>query len=408
MLDVITLEQALSLARSAFVPAAAAERVPIAAAPGRTLAEDVMAAEFVPDFDRSNVDGYALAARDSFGCSDAIPAVLTVQAEIAMGEAADFALRPGCCAAIPTGGALPRGADSVVMLEYTEAFGDGTIGISKPVAPGENLTFRGDDVRPGTPLLRRGRVLRPQDIGALAAAGVGSVPVRVPLRVGILSTGDELVAPEERPGPGRVRDVNAPMLSALLTAAGAHTVSYGIIPDEPERIRQTVARALGECDAVVLSGGSSVGAKDAAQQVIGSFGPLLFHGLALKPGKPTLLGQCGNKPIVGLPGHPAAAFFVAQLFLLPLLAHLGGRRAEPRWLNARLTENISANNGRALCCACRLRREGDALRAEPIRTKSGLITALTGADGYFCVDRDCEGLMKGDAVRVYCLGEEEP
>jgi len=407
VLNVITLEEALALIQREFVPAAAPERVPLGRALGRTLAEDVLSQEYVPDFDRSTVDGYALRARDTFGCSDAIPALLTRQGSIRMGEGADFVLQEGCCASIPTGGALPQGADSVVMVEYTEDYGDGTIGVAKPVAPGENMIFRGDDVRPGKVLLRRGHVLRPQDIGALAALGVSQVSVYRPLRIGILSTGDELVPPEQVPGPGQIRDVNSLLVQSQLTAYGVEALSYGIVPDEEERLRETVARVLAECDGVILSGGSSVGLKDASARVISSFGPLLFHGLALKPGKPTLLGKCGNKPLVGLPGHPVAAFFVTELFVLPLLARLGGREGRPRWLTARLTENVSANHGRAQYCPCRLHRAGDELWAEPIRTKSGLITALTAADGYFCVERDREGLMRGAQVDVYCLGEEE-
>ena len=407
MLNVITLEEALALVKTEFVPASAAERAPLAQALGRTLAEDVAAAEYVPDFDRSTVDGYALRARDTFGCSDAIPAILTRQGAIRMGEEVSFALREGCCAAIPTGGAVPRGADSVVMLEYTEDYGDGTVGIARPVAPGENMIFRGDDVRPGKLLLQKGHVLRPQDMGALAALGVSEVEVRVPLRVGILSTGDELVPPDQQPGPSQIRDVNSVLVESQLKAFGADARFYGIVPDDEEMLRTAVARALAECDGVILSGGSSVGVKDASGRVIGGFGPLLFHGLAMKPGKPTILGRCGNKPIVGLPGHPVAAFFVTQLFVLPLLAWMGGKRERPRRVSARLTENVSANHGRAQYCGCRLRREGETLFAEPIRTKSGLITALTAADGYFCVERDREGLMKGAQVMVYCLGEEE-
>ena len=407
MLNTITLEEALELIRKEFVPAAATERVPLAEALGRTLAEDVTAQEFVPDFDRSTVDGYALRARDTFGCSDAIPAILTRQGAVRMGEEVGFVLREGCCAAIPTGGEVPRSADSVAMVEYTESYGDGTVGILKPVAPGENMIFRGDDVHPGKRLLPGGRTLRPQDVGALAALGVSEVEVRVPLRVGILSTGDELVPPDQRPGPGQIRDVNSVLVESQLKAFGADPKLYGIVPDDEEMLRGAVARALAECDGVILSGGSSVGVKDASGRVIGGYGPLLFHGLAMKPGKPTILGRCGNKPIVGLPGHPVAAFFVTQLFVLPLLAWLGGKRERPRWVSARLTENVSANHGRAQYCGCRLRREGETLWAEPIRTKSGLITALTAADGYFCVERDREGLMKGAQVMVYCLGEEE-
>ena len=407
MLNVITLEEALALVEREFVPAAATERVPLAEALGRILAKDVIAAEFVPDFDRATVDGYALRARDTFGCSDAIPAVLTRQGAVRMGEKVSFVLREGCCAAIPTGGEVPRGADSVAMVEYTEAYGDGTVGILKPVAPGENMIFRGDDVSPGKRLLPEGRTLRPQDIGALAALGVSEVEVRVPLRVGILSTGDELVPPKQQPGPGQIRDVNSVLVESQLKAFGVDARSYGIVPDDEDLLRAAVARALAECDGVILSGGSSVGVKDASGRVIGGFGPLLFHGLAMKPGKPTILGRCANKPIVGLPGHPVAAFFVTQLFVLPLLAWIGGKRERPRWVSARLTENVSANHGRAQYCGCRLRREGETLWAEPIRTKSGLITALTAADGYFCVERDREGLMKGAQITVYRLGEEE-
>ncbi len=407
MLNVITLEEALALVRKEFVPAAAAEPVPLAQALGRTLGADVIASEYVPDFDRSTVDGFALRARDTFGCSDAIPAILTRQAEVRMGEGADFVLREGCCAAVPTGGAVPQGADSVCMLEYAEDYGDGTVGVLKPVAPGENLIFRGDDVHPGKLLLKKGHTLRPQDLGALAALGVSEISVFQPLRVGILSTGDELVEPDTTPGPGQIRDVNSVLVASQLNSFGIETVSYGIVPDDEARLRETVARALDECDGVILSGGSSVGVKDASARVMSASGPLLFHGLALKPGKPTLLGKCGNKPIIGLPGHPVAAFFVTQLFVLPLLAHLGGKDSGPRWLAARVTENVSANHGRAQVCPCRLRREGDELWAEPIRTKSGLITALADADGYFCVERDREGLMRGAPIRVFCLREEE-
>ena len=407
MLNVLTLEEALDLIKAEFPSAPAAERVSLSRSFGRVLAEEIVSREYVPDFNRSTVDGYALRARDAFGCSDAIPAILTVQAQVCMGEEAAFSIQEGCCAAIPTGGAVPDGADSVVMLEYTEDYGDGTVGIAKPVAPGENMIFRGDDVFPGKTVLLKGRLLRPQDIGALAAMGVAEVPVyRIP-KVGIISTGDELVPPDQAPAPGQIRDVNSLLLEAQLSSYGVSCISYGIVPDEESLLRETVRKALSECDAVILSGGSSVGVKDASCRVIESFGTVLFHGLAIKPGKPTIFGRCQNKPVIGLPGHPVAAFFVTELFVRPLMALLGGRNTGSRSVTARLTENISANHGRALYCACRLRKDGDDLLAEPVRTKSGLITALTGADGYFCVNRDCEGLMKGACIKVYLLTEEE-
>jgi molybdopterin molybdotransferase len=307
----------------------------------------------------------------------------------------------GSCAYVPTGGAIPEGCDCAVMIEHTEDYGDGTIGILKPGAPGMNLIFRGDDVRPGKTVLKAGRVLKPQDIGALAAIGKTAVPVRPRLRVGIISTGDELVPAEQNPGPGQMRDVNTPMLTALLREHGEAPVEFGIIADHEALLRETVSRAAESCDAVILSGGSSAGVKDAACRIIESLGSLLFHGIAVKPGKPTILGKAGNKPLVGLPGHPVAAFFVAKLFVLPLLAQLEGRTERDYPVRAVLSESLNANHGRMQINACRLEGVDGDLRAVPVRSKSGLITQLAGADGYLIIDRDCEGLPKGAETEVY-------
>ena len=400
MLYVKTPQEVLALIQNEFSPAAEPEIVALSAAMGRVLAEDIAASEYVPDFDRSTVDGFAVRAGDTFGCTDAIPAILPLQSTVLMGEGADYPLNPGECVAVPTGGAVPQGADSVVMLEYTEAYGDGTIGISKPAAPGMNLIFRGDDVYPGKVILQKGRVLSSADIGALAAIGRVQIPVVKKLTVGVISTGDELVPPEARPGPGQVRDVNSPMLEAMLTAFGCAVINYGIVIDDEALLSETVKRALWECDAVLLSGGSSVGVKDAACRIIESLGQLLLHGIAIKPGKPTILGKAGAKPLVGLPGHPVAAYFITKLFVLPLLGRLSGRDMTAYTVTAKVTESISANHGRAQYHCCRLTRKDGALYAQPIRGKSGLITTLAGADGYFCIDRDCEGLPQGAEVQV--------
>ena len=318
-----------------------------------------------------------------------------------MGQGADFSLPRGACACVPTGGAIPRGADCAVMIEYTEDYGDGTVGILKPGAPGMNLIFRGDDVYPGKVILKAGRVLTPQDIGALAAVGRTTVSVSRRLRVGVISTGDELVPPDETPGPGQVRDVNTPLLTAMLRDFGAEAVSYGIVVDDEDLLRRKVQQAASECDAVILSGGSSVGVKDAACRIIEEMGELLLHGIAIKPGKPTIMGKAGNKPLIGLPGHPVAACFVAQLFVLPLLGRLMGRSQEDFAVTAELTESVGANHGREQITACHLRREGERLLAAPIRSKAGLITQLAGADGYFIIARDCEGLPNGAQVQVF-------
>lgn len=407
MLHVMTPEEVLALIENKFIPLEnRVETVPLHNALGRVLAEDICACEYVPDFDRSTVDGYAVRARDTFGCTEAIPAILPLRHEVLMGQGADFTLEPESCCAVPTGGAVPKGADSVVMLEYTEDYGDGTIGILKPAAPGQNMIFRGDDVHPGKCILRTGRVLSCQDIGALAAIGRTMVPVKKKLTVGILSTGDELVPPEAIPGPGQIRDVNSPMLAAQLTAFGATVISYGIIADDEQILSAAMQKAAEQCDAVIVSGGSSVGVKDASCRIIESMGTLLLHGIAMKPGKPTILGKTGEKPLIGLPGHPVAAYFVTRLFVLPLLGRLSGQTMRQFTTTAYLSENISANHGRAQYHGCRLVAENGRLIAYPIRGKSGLITTLAGTDGFFCISRDCEGLPQGAEIQVtITLGE---
>lgn len=406
MLEVKTPEEVWRLIEAQFVPLAQAETVPLEQAIGRTLAEDVITREYVPDFDRSTVDGYALRARDTFGSSDAIPAILPLAGEILMGEGAGMSLMPETCVAVPTGGAIPAGADSVVMIEYTEDYGDGTIGITKPAAPGQNMIFRGDDVYPGKVILHKGRILGAQDIGALAAIGQVAVQVAKKPRVGVISTGDELIPPKETPGPGQVRDVNSPMLGAMLSAFGTEVRQYGIVRDDAVRLAEVVAEAAEVCDAVILSGGSSVGVKDATCRIIETRGDLLLHGIAIKPGKPTILGREGNKPLVGLPGHPVAAYFITKLFVLPILARLMGKRMNHYTVPARISEKMGANHGRAQYQCCRLEQRADGLVAHPIRGKSGLITTLAGSDGYFCIDRDCEGLAQGAEVQVtICSGD---
>ena len=401
MLTVMTPEELLTRIANIFGPLdRPPETVGLDRALGRVLAREIRAAQFVPGFDRSTVDGYALRGADTFGCSESIPALLTCEGAVEMGKEPAFAVGPYQCGAIPTGGALPEGADAVQMVEHTEDYGGGEIGIVKSVPPGANLIFKGDDVKPGDLVLERGRRLEPQDIGALAALGVTQVPVVPRLRVGIISTGDELVPPEQDPGPGQVRDVNGPLVAALLAQAGAEAVPLGIVPDREELLREAVEKALERCHCVVLSGGSSVGEKDAACRVMASLGEVLCHGVAMKPGKPTLVGQSGGKPILGLPGHPVAALFTGKLFLLPLLARLEGRRLERRTVSARLSQTVPANHGRAQYTGVRLEDKPDGLWAVPIWGKSGLITTLAGASGFFCVPRDREGIPAGEWVEV--------
>ena len=401
MLEVKTPEEVLRLIETEFRPLDRRETVPLSEALGRVLAEDIEAEEYVPDFDRSTVDGYACRAGDTFGCSDAIPAILSLVGEVKMGEGTEIAVPRDACVYVPTGGAIPAGCDCAVMIEYTEDYGDGTIGILKPGAPGLNMIFRGDDVFPGKTVLKAGRVLKAQDIGALAAVGKTEVPVRPRLRVGVISTGDELVPAEEKPGPGQMRNVNGAMLAALLKEYGAEAVDYGIVADDEKLLREKTRAAAEECDAVILSGGSSAGVKDAACRILDGLGELLLHGIAVKPGKPTILANADNKPLIGLPGHPVAAFFMARLFVLPLLARLEGRTLREYPVRAALSESLNADHGRMQLNACRLEEKDGRLVAEPIRSKSGLITQLADADGFLVIDRDCEGLPKGAEAEVF-------
>ncbi len=398
MFTVRTPEEVFSIIRTEFHPLTGTESVRLSECCGRILADPILSEEYVPGFSRSTVDGYAVIASDTFGCSDSIPALLTVAGEIRMGESADVPILPGRCYAVPTGGALPPGADAVVMVEYTEDYGDGTMGVLKPASPGLNMIRKGEDLVPGKAVLPAGRKLGIPDIGALASLGILSVTVRKKPLVGIISTGDELVPPEAVPKPGQIRDINTQMLDSLCREMGARTRVFGIITDDSAKLSRTLEEAIAACDLVLISGGSSVGARDVAAQVIEQQGRILLHGIAMKPGKPTILGCAGNKPVFGLPGHPVAAFFITRLFVRAAIARLSGTEYDTFTTPAVLTEAVSANHGRSEALGVKLTRDGSRLLARPLRTKSGLVSALAGSDGFITIDRDCEGLPAGAVV----------
>lgn len=405
MLSVVKPEDIKKIVNNNFRPNCGPEIVSPAEALGRVLAEDIKSEEYVPGFERSTVDGYALSAADTFGCSDPLPALLNLSGEILMGETGG-AVRRGECAYIPTGGALPSGADAVQMLEYAEDYGDGSIGILRPAAPGENVIHKGDDAVPGMVVLPRGRRLGPQDIGALAAMGISSVPVCERPAVGIISTGDELVGIDQKPAAGRIRDVNSSLLAALAAQMGAEAHSYGIVRDGEKLLEKAVCRALKNSSAVLISGGSSVGAMDSTCRVIEKLGHVIFHGIAMKPGKPTILGAIDGRPVVGLPGHPVAAFFVSQVLVREIINRLMGRSRDFYRLRARLSEPLSANHGRAQYTGVFLREGPDGPEAVPIHTKSGLISSLARSDGFICIPRDCEGMAAGETVEVMLFSNE--
>ena len=404
MLNVVLPDEVIGIVKNNFpVDGFKSETVEAVSALGRVLHRDIVAEEDVPGFDRSTVDGYAVLASDTFGCSEGIPAVLTLAGEVLMGESAGFALKPGMCAIVSTGGEIPQGADAVVMLEFTEDYsGNDTaerlIGIQKPAAPGNNLIFKGDDVRTGEIILTAGTKLSAHDIGILAALGYSEVDVRRQPVVGIISTGNELVPVTSDPKSGQVRDVNMSMLKASVTGFGANVRDFGIIRDDEDSIRSAILSAIECCDIVLISGGSSAGARDLTARIIESEGKLLFHGIAMKPGKPTILGSIGGKPVFGLPGHPVAAYLVTELFVRPLIDDFTGSITKRYTIKAKIGESISSNHGRAEYMAVRLSADGT---AHPVRGKSGLIASLAGVDGYICIPRDCEGIASGDEVVVY-------
>ncbi|MDL2257755.1 molybdopterin molybdotransferase MoeA [Eubacteriales bacterium OttesenSCG-928-K08] len=402
MLHVASSAQAEQLLKDVFGHARTPEiEIPASQALGHVLRRDIYATEDVPGFTRSSVDGYAVQAKDTFGCSDSIPALLNLIGEVEMGAPAPFSIQAGQCAYVPTGGELPVGSDAMVMIEHTEAYDAGTIGMLKPTAPGAHCIFRGDDVQAGQLVLEAGCRLRAHDIGALAAMGIPNVMVAKQPLVGVLSTGDEVITPDQTPTAGQIRDVNGPLLCASAQQAGGKAAFYGICPDDPKRLTDTLKKMADECDIVLLSGGTSVGAKDATPRVIEELGKLHMHGIAIKPGKPTILGEISGKPIFGMPGHPAAAYFIFRIFVAPLIDSLMGikERPEPTF-KAMLNQAIPSNHGREECVAVQLKQSEDGLIATPIMGKSGLITLLSQADGYLRVPRNQEGLPKGAQVEI--------
>jgi len=393
------IADALSILRDHVRLETPGEDTGLLAALHRTLDEDVFAPEDVPAFDRSTMDGFAVLARDTFGASEGLPAYLEVAGEVLMGHSPPGRLETGQAFRIATGGMLPEGADAVVMVEHTEDLDERTIGVTRPVAPGENLIRRGDDLTQGVLLLPRGHRLRPQDVGLLAAAGVTRVRTRKRLRVGIVTTGDEVVPVGQTPGPGQVRDVNSYTLSGQVHECGAEPVVYGIVRDDFDTLAGVMRRALDETQAVLISGGSSVGRRDVTVDVVASLGApgVLFHGLAVRPGKPTIGAAIGEKLVVGLPGHPVSAMVVFALLVRPLLDP--GYRAFP--VRARVTRSLTSQAGKEDYVRVRLERDGEGrLTADPIPGKSGLIATMVRADGLARIPLESRGVAAGEEVEV--------
>jgi molybdopterin molybdotransferase len=381
-----------------------AEKVPLLASRGRVLASDVGAVADMPHFNRSVMDGYAVRAADTFGCSESQPSYLSCRGTVEMGSSTEGRLLlPGEALRISTGGMLPPGADAVVMWEVTREEED-LLEVWRPVAPGENVARAGEDVRKGETVLEKGRLLRPADVGLLAGLGFEDVSVYRRPKVTVISTGDELVAPGENPGPGRIRNVNQYSLGSWIGHFGAEPLLLGIVPDDFEQIRARAAEGLEKSDMVLISGGSSAGTRDLTRKVVEDLGNpgLLFHGLAIRPGKPTVIGASGGRPVFGLPGHPVSAMVVFLVLVRPVLYRLLGL-ADGSGLTripARLGDNLSSQPGREDYYQVRLSRGGDGLVAEPVFRKSGLVSAMVRGVGMVRVPSESEGLEAGERVEV--------
>ncbi len=378
------------------------DRVGLQEALGRVLAQDVISQDYVPPYSRSTVDGYAVMAKDTFGATQSLPAILQIVMDVPMGEIPTASLLPGQAARIPTGGALPQGADACVMIEHTETLDQHTVLLEKPVSPGENVVLRGEDISKHEALVESGRVLRPQDIGGLAALGVTEVAVWRKPKVAIVSTGDEIVPPWTQPALGQIRDINSYAIAAMARDFGAEPSIMGIAEDTYEDVRNLVEESLALADFVVLSGGSSVGTRDVAVRVLADLGPpgVLVHGVAVRPGKPVILAVCCGKPVFGLPGHPVSAMVAFQLFGKPAIEALHHGKIPEQFIDARLSRNISSASGRQDHIRVSLREQDGITWADPVLGKSGLIATMVKADGEIVIPTEKEGLMAGSLVRV--------
>ncbi|MGB2910829.1 MAG: gephyrin-like molybdotransferase Glp [Anaerolineales bacterium] len=399
--------EALSILMERISAGAGCELIETNAALGRVTNTSVLAPHPLPSFSRSTVDGFALQAKDTYGASDSLPAYLKLIGEVPMGAAAGITVGNSQCALIHTGGMLPLGTDAVVMIEHTQVARPGEVEILKSVAVGENIIAVGEDITAGDEVVPAGKELREAEIGGLMALGITQLSVSKRPVVGILSSGDEVIPPQESPLPGQVRDVNTYSLQALVNKHGGVSALYGIIPDTVDELRKKAVQALKECDMVIITAGSSASERDLTALVVNELGEpgMLVHGVNVRPGKPTILAVCDNKVVIGLPGNPVSALVIAKLFVVPVLEkllRLTHKPPEPS-ISAKLSINLSSQTGREDWVPVRLRKVTDGYLAEPIFGKSNLIFILVRADGLIRIPPSATGLRAGENVEVVLM-----
>jgi len=381
------------------------ENLPTVDAIGRILAQDVISPQDLPNFIRSTVDGYAVRSKDTHGASESIPGYLKVVGEIQMGEEANVEMEVGECVLIHTGGMIPEQADAVLMVEYTQTTKRDEIEFYRSVSVGENVIQIGEDIRMGEIVLEKGKKLRPSDIGGLMALGIEQILVTQRLTIGILSTGDELIDHTEPYKKGKIRDINSHTLGAVLVSHGYIPRYYGIAKDLFDDIFNKARVALAENDALIITAGSSASVRDLTADVINKLGTpgVLVHGLNTKPGKPTILGMCAKKPVIGLPGNPVSALTNIYMMVLPALRKLSGEITVKHlpYIIGRLTININSLAGREDWVPVNISYQGDEILITPIFGKSNLIINLSKADAFVQVQPSETGIAENRIVKAY-------
>ncbi|MDD3977387.1 MAG: molybdopterin molybdotransferase MoeA [Methanomicrobium sp.] len=396
-LKLITVDEAIAISKR-IIPEMQSEKVSIDDAYGRVLSSDVISDVNIPGFDKSWKDGYAVFAADTTNATDSIPTILKLKGRIPMGPGEKQSINRKECLNIPTGGRMPKGADSVVMVEYTDEVA-GDILVKRPVAVGENVIIKGEDFSLGETVFKSGRVLSASDIGALAAVGYSEVPVRKKPVVGIISTGIEIVPVTKKPDVGEVRDVNSYLCSSFSKKYGCIPKHLGIVRDDAEEMKKLLLKAKDECDLILISGGSSKDIKDVTAQAVYSVGEVLAHGVMLAPGKPTIIGKIEKTPLIGIPGHPAATYMVLSVIVRHLIRELSGLSKENETLiKAVLMTNIPSEKGREEYVRVRITEDK---KAEPLFGKSGLLNTIVESDGVVKIAGGCEGIEEGSEVEVY-------
>lgn len=394
--DTLPFDEAVAMLLDAAVPIDRVERVPLHEADLRVLARDVVAPDAVPPFDRAAMDGYAVVAEDTFGASRFDPKVLRRVDKVLTGQVPSRALSPGECIEIATGAPMPTGANAVVMVEETERQGDDLVRILTPVYPGQHVGRRGADIEQGRRVVAAGTALTPSSVGAIAALGMADVEVYARPRITLLSTGNEIAEPGQPLGPGQIYDINRFTLAAIIRRHGGVPLPQPIAPDTLEDLDAAIDRGLA-CDATIFSGGSSVGERDLIMDVLQQRGEVLFHGIAVKPGKPTAFGRVAGKPVLGMPGYPTSCLSNAYMLLVPMLRRMARLpEHQPQSLRVPLARRIVSTTGRHQFYTVRI-VEGV---AHPAFKASGDITSMADADGYIEVPAQTDIVEAGEVVEV--------